>query len=272
MADDDSEDNSNSDGTGGLEPETRVKLQTVYQPGLFEAVEQMEGAQEVMAQTTQPVLFGELLAMSNMMDDLVEHDFFYPQVMVAKTLQYPAVKSILHTQKIFEGAIQSGMFDELTKINQSLNTALMSLNSPSIYADVSSISTTEGSSKTQSAEQSFEPKTDVDEIRPPETRIHDKLVWDDGEWYRERATETAVTVADYSFWKAKQGGELTDATEKEISAGAAAMALIVTGILTGNLLLAIPVAAGTGALTEMGQQGVQDRSERKDLDEKFGEE
>jgi len=178
-----------------------------------------------------------------------------------------AAPVLFQSQKLVNAAVKSGALDELVELNDSLNTALQNLASESINADLVEISTTRRSHTRQAP--AF--PTHKDETTPAED-LHDQLVWDDGEWYREKATETAVTVVDYSFWKAKQGGELTDATEKEISTGAAAMALIVTGILTGNLLLAIPVAAGTGALTEMGQQGAQDRSERKDLDEKFDEE
>lgn len=269
MTGDDSED-SDSSASGGLDPEAAVAMQNALQPAMFEVMEQVN---EMMNQVSQPMVFDELLEMSNMMDDLVvpmfEQDLFYTQEMVAATLQAPALQSALHTQKIFEEALQPVVFEEIAKMNQSLNAALMALNSPSIYADISSVSTTEESSETQSTEHEFEPATDVDEIWPPETRIHDKLVWDDGEWYREKATETAVTVVDYSFWKAKQGGELTDASDEEVSMGAFAAAFFVAMALSGN---PIGWASAAFVLSEGVQKGARKRSNRKDLDEKFGEE
>lgn len=149
----------------------------------------------------------------------------------------------------------------LFEFQDSINSALQQIDSPSIQADIKTVQSTSRKSRARS----------VSSLPAPEDRIIDALVWDDGEWYRQKARETATNIVDYSFYKANQAGELTDATDREVGAGSFAAVLLVTLLLTGNPLLSLTAASASGVGSKMVWGGARDRAERKNLGDKFGE-
>lgn len=221
------------------------------------AIQSMIEVQKAMEQSVKPALLRDAIQMQKMMEDAVQ----------------PAlVGDIVQMQKIADAALQPAMVQSLIELQDALNSGLVQLNVPTITADVSTITTTAHQrSATPSVGQYKYPATDVDEIRPPESRIHDKLIWDDGEWYRRRSREISFHLVDYIFWKAQQAGDLTNASDDEISIGTAAAAMVITFALTGNPITSVAVGGATVGMTHRGSKAARKRNERKDLEEKFGD-
>lgn len=155
-----------------------------------------------------------------------------------------------------------------------LEPQMMALGSPSIAADLATISSTtrqpSESSSVSSDTTDSDVSTDLDEIRSSESRIHDKLIWDDGKWYREQTYQLSAIIADYIFWRAKETGELTDASDEEIAIATALSTAFIIGILSGNFGLFLSVLLGTGGFSSKMLQAGRERSDRRNLDEKFG--
>ena len=183
-------------------------------------------------------------------------------------------ETIANARKTVAG-IDPSIFESYIQIHYSLNSAVVQLNSPSISTAVSGLSTPNRPLSTSPRNESQEhigyEATDPLGIQPAETRIHDELVWDDGKWYRDRTREIAISMVDYLFWQAKNSGELTDASEEEVATAAIAAAFCITLALTGgNFVASITVAGATGGAKHMVGRAAKKRSERKQLDDKFG--
>jgi hypothetical protein len=162
------------------------------------------------------------------------------------------------------------MIQSAIELQKTLDSTIVQLNSPNIAADVATISSTaHRESTTQDAGQYKYSVTEDGEIHPPEARIHDKLAWDDGKWYRHRSRELSYHIVDFIFWKAKQTGDLTDASDEEISMGTAAAAMLITIALAGDPISILVVGGATSGMTYTGTQAVRKRSERKELEDKF---
>ncbi|WP_150123208.1 hypothetical protein [Haladaptatus sp. R4] len=155
-----------------------------------------------------------------------------------------------------------------SKLYKSAIASLSAINSTSIQNDLSLISSKTKYNTFNENIENGQPKTEIDEIRPPELRIHDNLIWDDGGWYRKRCSKISITVVDYIFWKAKEANELSDASNNEIVSGMIALTLILTYILTQDLFSSVTLAS-LSSTSKMMMEAADDRSERKDLDEKF---
>jgi hypothetical protein len=242
------------------------------------AIQSMIEVQKAMEKAIQPTLVRDLARMQEMMEDVVRPALVRDMIPIQKATEQmvnPAfAQSIVQTQKIAESAIQPAMFQSIVELQNTLDSALVQLDAPSITADVSWISktahqTSTSHTRTQTVDHNDYPKTDIDEIWPPESRIHDKLVWEDGEWNRRRTRELSFHLVDFIFWKAKQTGDLTDASDEEISMGATAAAFVITLALTGNPVASMTVAGATGGTIFTASKAAQKRSERRELDGKF---
>jgi hypothetical protein len=218
-------------------------------------------AHEAVNEMTGPALTREIVRMQEAVDKMVNPS---------------TISTIIQTQKLVNKVVNPDILRSTIAIQNSLNSALIDLDATSISADIATISAIQHSHSdtrsTPTRQSNQSPHTDIDDIRPPESRIHDQLIWDEGEWYRDQTRQISIEIVDYLFWKAKQTGELTDASDEEISAGAIALAFLLTMILTGNMVASVTVAGATGGITKRGTKAAKTRTERKDLDDKFGDE
>lgn len=240
------------------------------------AVQSMIQMQKAMEQAVKPALLRDAIQMQKIAEEAVQPALIRDMVQMQKTVENavtPAlVQSTIQAQKIADTAFQPATVQSLVELERALDSALVQLNAPSITADVSTITATaHQKSTTRSVGQYKYPVTDSDEIRPPESRIHDKLIWDDGERYRRRTRELSFHLVDYIFWKAQQTGDLTDASDEEIGLGATAAAFLITFAFTWNPVASVTVAGATGGTAVMGSKAARKRGERKDLEEKFGD-
>lgn len=238
------------------------------------AVESIIQVQKAMEQTVKPALLRDAIEMQKIAEEAVQpalaRDMVQMQKIAENAVTPALAQSAIQVQKIADTALQPAMVQSLVELEQVLNSALVQLNAQSITADVSTITATaHQKSPTPIVGQYKYPATDIDEIRPPESRIHDKLIWDDGEWYRRRTQELSFYLVDYIFWKAQQTGDLTDASDEEIGLGATAAAFFITLAFTWNPVASVTVAGATGGTALMGSKAARKRTERKSLEETF---
>lgn len=244
----------------------------VIQPTTVQSMIEMKKA---MDRVVKPTLLRDAIQIQKIAEEAVRpvmvRDMIQMQKIAENAVTPTLAQSIIETQKIAEAAIMSAMVRPLYELQDTLDSALVQLNAPSITADVSTISATTHQKPTTTRVGQYKyPATDIDEVRPPDERIHDKLIGDDGEWYRRRTREISYHLVDYIFWKAKQTGELTDASDEEISVGTAAVATLITFAFTWNPIVSVTVGGVTGKMTHLGAKAAKKRSDRKDLDEKLG--
>ena len=261
-SDEESGEGSDSSGSTGVAVNLDVSgilaAQTVAEEAIQPtAIQSMIEVQKAMEQSVKPALLRDAIQIQK----------------IAESAVTPALaQSAIQAQKIADAAFQPAMVQSLVELEQVLNSALVQLNAPSITADVSTITATaHQKSSTPSVGQYKYPATDVDEIRPSESRIHDKLNWEDWEWYRRRTQEISFHLVDYIFWKAQQTGDLTDVSDEEIGFGATAAAFFITLTLTWNPVASATVAGAIGGTALMGRKAARKRSDRKDLNEKFSD-
>lgn len=284
------EDSEDSDAESGKEPNPPISTgltvdidvsgilaaqkvaEEVVQPA---AVQSIIETQKTVERAVKPALVRDAIQMQKTMENAIQpalvQDIVQMQKIAESVVNPALVRSITQTQKIAESAIQPAMIQSIVEMQQALDSVLVQLNAPSIAADMSTIAATVHRKRsTPSVGQYKYSATDIDEIRPPESHIHDKLIWDDGEWYRHRTREISYDLVDYIFWKAKQTGELTDASDEEISFGATVATFFITLALTGgNVIASATVAGFTGGATFRGGKAAKRRNERKNLEEKF---
>lgn len=254
--------------------EVQEIVNQAFKPSLIHDAIRM---QEMMDHLLQPTHLQNVARMQKTIESAIQPDFIYNairmQEMMDEIVNPSLFRTAIQAQKVVNHAIQPAMLDSIIELQNSLDSALLQLNSPSIAADISAISANRYPHPApilpQTEETDKYPATDVDKIRPPETRIHDKLIWDNGEWYRRRTLEISFQVVDYIFWRAKEAGELTDASDEEVTMGAIAAAFFITLALTGNPTTSFAVASATGTMTSVGSKAAKSRAERKGLDDKF---
>lgn len=240
------------------------------------AVQSIIQIQKAMEQAVKPALLRDAIQMQKIAEEAVQpalvRDIAQMQKIAENAVTPALAQSAIQAQKIANAAIQPEIVQTLVELEQALDSALVQLNAPSITADVSTITATaHQKSSTPSGGQYKYPATGIDEIRPPESRIHDKLIWDEGEWYRHRTRELSFHLVDYIFWKAQQTGDLTDASDEEIGLGATAAVFFITLAFTWNPVASVTVAGATGGTALMGSKAARKRSKRKGLEEKFGD-
>jgi hypothetical protein len=213
--------------------------------------------QKAMEQAVKPALLRDTIQMQK----------------IAESAVTPAIaQSAISAQQIADAALEPAMVQSLAEIEQALDSALVQLNAPSITADVSTITATAHQKPSTPSVGQYKYPVGDDEIRPPKSRIHDKLIWDDREWYRRRTQELSIHLVDYIFWKAQQTGNLTDASDEEIGLGMTAAAFFITLAFTWNPVASISVAGATGGTSFMRRKAVNKRVNRKGLEEKFNDE
>jgi hypothetical protein len=153
----------------------------------------------------------------------------------------------------------------IVDLENTLNSVLQQIDSPSIQADLATIQITQrkASTSTPSTTSPVNPSHEI----PPEERILNKTSWEGRDWYQDRIWEIAVTIVDHIFLKAKQAGELTDATEDEIAVGMTAVAFVIAFFLTSRMVAPITAAGAAGGITKVGIGASEGRVERKGLGE-----
>lgn len=209
--------------------------------------------QQTLAPFSMEEIFADAIAESNA--ELLES-----QLTVNEAVLSDVAEELAESQWMVNQAVQSAVSEDLQRLNTVLFAAINNLNVPSIEADLHTISQSH-------QEQRDSPYDAIDSDRRSESSLPTETNRDRRDWYRQRSVEIAVTVVDYLFWKAKQGNELTEASDEEVAVAMFIAALFLTSLMNGGPSLTS--AAGAAKGVELGQKAVRNRSERRNLDEKF---
>lgn len=182
------------------------------------------------------------------------------QIAVNQAVLSDVSAELAENQWMLNQAIQSAVSEDLQRLNAVLSAAIADLNVPSIEAGLQDISQSHH-------DQDNSPYYAIDDDALAEPSLGAEAERKRRSWYRKRSVETAVTVVDYLFWKAKQGGEMTDASDEEVAVTLFIAVLCLTSVLNGGPSLTSAAGAATGV--DLAQKAGRKRSDRRNLDEKF---
>jgi len=222
-------------------PSIDPRIQSKFARAMFKAVEQERDAREALYD-------------SGLIPQLLEEERNARQAIYESGVLVKAVD-----QLTIGPAAAKSLVETTNQLEQSLIQVAVDLDVPSLQADLYTISRA----------RNRPPAIDVDQVRPPAERIHDNLIWEDGKWYREKTWELAVDLADYIVWNIKDKGQMGNATSREMAF--LTMGLIaVIGLVLSMGLTTVLLTGAVGGIVYGTMEAADERTERKDLDERFG--